>query len=141
MGGTAAKNSKFYLSTTDVAVGALTSAEVVPTNDISLDSQTNLLEDTSHGGDGARSRVAGLTDASFSINIFLNPGNAKTLELMQAQLDGTPYYAYYMPTGASTFVYKGKVLVESVGTGSPVDDMATLDVSLQATQKLTLTTA
>lgn len=141
MGGTAAKNSKLYLSLTDVAVGALTNAELVPTNDISLDSQANLLEDTSHGGDGARSRVPGLLDSSFSFNIFLDAGNAKTLELMQAQLDGTPYFVYYMPTGATTLVYKGKVLLESVSSGSPVDDMSTLDVSAQGTKKLTLTTA
>ncbi len=70
MSGTSAKDAKLYLSTTDMLVGALTTAELLPTNDISIDSSANLLEDTSHGGDVARSRVVGLLDSSFSCNVF-----------------------------------------------------------------------
>lgn len=138
MSGTAGFNGRIYVTTTDTtpAGGDL----LGDTSDLSFNMSANLLDDTAHGGDGARSNVYGLIESGYSITAFYNATSTVQTRIENALLNRTKLWFHYQPAGTAK-TYKTQGAVESFDVGAPVDDLVSFSASIQGSKLPVIVTA
>ena len=110
--------------------------------DVSASINTNMLEDTSHGGDGARTRVPGLRDMTLEMSSYASvlarytTGDASSA-LAARLLSGEPLLVDYMPCGETVppLAWRAWMLLENGGESTGVDDLLQSTLSFSSTQR------
>jgi len=94
-----------------------------------------VLDDTDLTSTGTRSRILGLLDWSVSVTCNMSSGgNAGITAIKDGRLNRTNVWVEYLPFGTalSSLGYKGEAVVESFNLSGGVDELETVDISLQA---------
>lgn len=106
-------------------------------NAATLNFAGELLDDTTFGSTGFRSRVRGLKDYSLDATVFWSTGSDVNT-LRSALLNGTALDFRYLPNGTNGF--QGRGVVENMNHSGDVGALETIEVSLQPTDQTALTT-
>ncbi len=104
----------------------------VPANTASLNQGGTMLDDTIIGSDGYRSRLVGIIDWSVSATANFNPGDDALSLIRTAQLTRSIVHVRYLPDGTLGNGYVGPSVVETFNSSGGVDDLESVEISLQS---------
>ena len=113
----------------------------VPFNTASLNHNGTMLDDTILGDAGTRSRITGLLEWSVSgTSMYATASGsdeAEALELIRNALAGrNAVKVRYFPAGTTVDGFQGEAVVENFNLSGGVDDLETIEISLQSTTAL-----
>ena len=105
---------------------------LVPANTASLNQGGTLLDDTILGSHGYRSRLVGIIDWGVSMTVNFEPANDAIQLIRNAQLTRALVHVRYLPDGTLENGYQGPTVVETFNSSGGVDDLESVEVSLQS---------
>lgn len=107
----------------------------LPATSADLSQEGTVLDDTDFTSSGTRSRILGLLDWNISATANLSSGgNQAVTDIKNARLNRDNIHVRYLPMGSSlsSLGYEGEAVVENFSLAGGVDDLETVDISLQA---------
>lgn len=128
--GTAAYKKEVSIATSSTGVFT-----PLPATSADLTQEGTVLDDTDLTSSGTRSRILGLLDWNISITANLSSaGNQAVTDVKDGRLNRTNVHVKYLPLGSSmsSLGYEGEAVVETFSLSGGVDDLETVDISLQA---------
>lgn len=105
---------------------------VAPATSASLNNGQTALDDTDMTTTGTRSRLMGIKDWSVSLTLNWSPGDAAFTAVKTAFDNRTDLHVQYLPDGQVVNGFQGTGLVESFNLSGGMDDLETVEVTIQA---------
>lgn len=137
--GTAAYKKEISIATSSTAT-----FNPLPATTGDLSNEGTVLDDTDLTSSGYRSRILGLLDWNVSVTCNLSSGGNQAIsDIKDARLNRNNVFVRYLPIGSSmsSLGYEGEAVVENFNLSGGVDDLETVDISLQADGELYTPTA
>ncbi len=123
-----------YLKRVHVFDGSSTWHEV-PATSASLDAGGDVLDDTTFMSGGNRSRIYGIRDWSLSLTLQYDTTDDAFITIRDAWMNREEVSFRYLPDGTNGLAGDG--VVETFNMSGGVDDLETVDVTIQAASVLT----
>lgn len=106
--------------------------KLLPATTASLNQSGTMLDDTILGSSGHRSRILGILDWGVTATANWRPADDALSIIRNAWLNRTVMYVRYLPDGTLANGYAGPVVVENFSHGGGVDEIETVEISLQS---------
>lgn len=137
------------VSATDAEGDAIGGFYVVPATDVNMPLSNDLLDDTDLTVTDARSHILGLREWNLDLTLNYKPGNDAYDIIRDGFTDRDTIWIIYMPnhdpdvaidwTADGDEGYAGRAVVETFEHSGGVDDLETVDVSLQSASEIPFT--
>lgn len=124
-----------YKKEVSIATSSTSAFNPLPATSADLSQEGTVLDDTDLTSSGTRSRILGLLDWNISITANLSSDtNQAVTDVKDARLSRDNVFVRYLPMGSSvsSLGYEGEAVVETFSLSGGVDDLETVDISLQA---------
>lgn len=127
-----------YRKVVQVKTTSATAYNPIPGNTASLNFGGELLDDTNFTSTGWRSRVRGLKDYSVPVTAIYSSTDSALAAIRSALLNDTALDIQYLPNGTAGF--SGRVRVGSFTMSGDVGGLESVDIDMQATDQIALST-